>query len=72
MDAAKNVSYFRVDLGNGNQRRNPRLIEFVSAHSAPVTYLKSASYLLHESSHSWEDPRVVLLRGMGIVRMFHI
>ena len=49
---SKVVYYFREDLGNGNLRRNPKLLNFVSAHGTPVTYLKSASYLLHEGSFS--------------------
>lgn len=46
------IYYFKEDLGDGNLKRNPRLLNFLASQGTPVTYLKSASYLLHESSFS--------------------
>ncbi|MGK0185016.1 MAG: hypothetical protein ACI9R3_000790 [Verrucomicrobiales bacterium] len=46
------IYYFKEDLGNGNLRDNPRLLHFLANQGTPVTYLKSASYLLHEPNFS--------------------
>ena len=46
------IYYFKEDLSNGRQKRNPRLLNFLAAQGSPVTYIKSASYLLHERSFS--------------------
>ena len=49
---SKHVYYFREDLSNGTVASDPRLLRFVSTKGRPVTYLKSASYLMHNSSFS--------------------
>ena len=48
----KHVYYFREDLSNGTLSSDPRLLRFVGSQGTPVTYLKSASYLMHNSSFS--------------------
>lgn len=47
----KNIFYFRQDLSNGGLG-DRRLLKFVSSHGAPVTFVKSASYLMHQGSFS--------------------
>jgi hypothetical protein len=49
---ATTIYYFKEDLSNGAQKRNPQFLQFLSRQGTPVTYLKSASYLLHEPSFS--------------------
>ncbi|MCB1095372.1 MAG: hypothetical protein KDN22_07300 [Verrucomicrobiae bacterium] len=46
------IFYFKEDLSNSLQKNNPRLLRFLASQGSPVTYLKSASYLLHEPSFS--------------------
>lgn len=48
----KHIYYFNEDLSNGTQASDPRLLRFVASKGTPVTYLKSASYLMHNSSFS--------------------
>ena len=63
----KTYFYFREDLGNGNLRRDRSLLNFVSGHGSPVTYLKSASYLLHES-HFSSIRGAILNRSVAILQ----
>lgn len=48
----KELYYFQEDLSDGNLRSDRRLLAFVRSGGSPVTYLKSASYLLHGSRFS--------------------
>jgi len=48
----KNVYYFQEDLANGNLGSDKRLLKFVQSKGTPVTYLKSASYLMHHDYFS--------------------
>lgn len=47
----RNIFYFQEDLSNGGLR-DRRLLNFVSSHGAPVTFVKSASYLMHQGNFS--------------------
>ncbi|MAS95438.1 MAG: hypothetical protein CMO55_19740 [Verrucomicrobiales bacterium] len=47
----KNIYYFKEDLSNGGLG-DRRLLKFVSSKGSPVTFVKSASYLLHQGSFS--------------------
>jgi len=47
----KNIFYFQEDLSNGGLG-DRRLLKFVSSRGAPVTFVKSASYLMHQGSFS--------------------
>lgn len=44
--------YFQEDLANGRQYRHPQFLNFLASQGSPVTFLKSASYLLHEDAFS--------------------
>ena len=51
----KNIFYFQKDLSNGglgDRRGDRRLLTFVSSKGAPVTFVKSASYLMHQGNFS--------------------
>ncbi|MEM7698454.1 MAG: hypothetical protein AAF236_08640 [Verrucomicrobiota bacterium] len=47
----KNIYYFREDLSNGGLG-DGRLLKFVSSKGSPVTFVKSASYLMHGGGFS--------------------
>ncbi len=47
----KNIYYFRKDLSNGGLG-NRGILKFVSSKGRPVTFVKSASYLMHQGSFS--------------------
>lgn len=47
----KNIYYFREDLSNGGLG-DRRLLKFVSSKGSPVTFVKSASYLMHGGGFS--------------------
>ena len=47
----KNIFYFKEDLSNGGLG-DRRLLKFVSSKGSPVTFVKSASYLMHQGSFS--------------------
>lgn len=47
----KNIFYFQEDLSNGGLG-DRRLLKFVSSKGAPVTFVKSASYLMHQGNFS--------------------
>ncbi|MDH4410529.1 MAG: hypothetical protein QE273_13015 [Verrucomicrobiales bacterium] len=47
----KNIFYFQQDLSNGGLG-DRRLLTFVSSKGAPVTFVKSASYLMHQGNFS--------------------
>ncbi|HQZ26554.1 MAG: hypothetical protein KA250_14605 [Verrucomicrobiales bacterium] len=47
----KNIFYFKKDLSNGGLG-DRRLLNFVSSKGNPVTFVKSASYLMHQGSFS--------------------
>lgn len=49
---SKDIYYFKEDLSNGTVNSDPRLLRFVANQGTPVTYLKSASYLMHNSGFS--------------------
>ncbi len=49
---SKVVYYFQENLGNENLASNPRILRFVSSQGSPVTFLKSASYLMHQDRFS--------------------
>ena len=48
----KDVYYFREDLSNGTLASDRRLLSFVNSRGTPVTFVKSASYLMHDSNFS--------------------
>lgn len=48
----KSVYYFQKDLSNGGVGSDKRLGNFVSSLGTPVTFVKSASYLMHNSGFS--------------------
>lgn len=47
----RNIFYFQEDLSNGGLG-DRRLLKFVSSKGAPVTFVKSASYLMHQGGFS--------------------
>ncbi len=47
----RSIFYFQEDLSNSGLG-DRRLLKFVSAKGAPVTFVKSASYLMHQGSFS--------------------
>lgn len=47
----KDIFYFRQDLSNGGLG-DRRLLKFVDHYGAPVTFVKSASYLMHQGNFS--------------------
>lgn len=48
----KSAFYFSTNLSDDYFRKNTKLINFIKNLEAPVTYLKSASYLMHKSYFS--------------------
>jgi hypothetical protein len=48
----KDVYYFREDLSNATLASDRRLLSFVNSRGTPVTFVKSASYLMHDSNFS--------------------
>lgn len=49
--SGRDIFYFQEDLSNGGLG-DRRLLQFVNHRGAPVTFVKSASYLMHEGSFS--------------------
>lgn len=47
----KNIFYFQEDLSNGGLG-DRRILKFVSSKGSPVTFVKSASYLMHGGNFS--------------------
>src|SRR5690606_5931051 len=47
----KNIYYFQEDLSNGGLG-DKRILKFVSSKGNPVTFVKSASYLMHHGNFS--------------------
>lgn len=48
----QSVYYFRMDLSNDNVEKNPGLLRFLKTQFNMQTYMKSASYILHDSNFS--------------------
>lgn len=48
----KNIYYFQEDLSNGSLGGDQRLLNFVRSKGSPVTFVKSASYLMHSDGFS--------------------
>ena len=48
----KTLYYFSTDLSNTGLEGTPEFIEFVKTLDTPTTYLKAASYLMHNESFS--------------------
>ena len=48
----RTLYYFSTDLSNSGLIKHPELTQFISQLKEPVTYLKAASYLMHNSSFS--------------------
>lgn len=63
--APKRVLYFRQDLSNGGVRPGSPLFTFVSRLGSVPTFLKSASYLMHEDGFS--NVRDHLLRHSSVI-----
>ncbi len=55
----KDVYYFREDLSNDTLASDRRLLSFVNSRGVPVTFVKSASYLMHDSNFSIVRDQVV-------------
>ncbi|MBE9040809.1 hypothetical protein IQ235_08460 [Oscillatoriales cyanobacterium LEGE 11467] len=49
---SKTLYYFSTDLSNTGLEGTPEFIEFVKTLDTPTTYLKAASYLMHNESFS--------------------
>jgi len=62
----KSIYYFRQDLSNGGLG-DARILTFVSRQGGPVTFVKSASYLMHESNFS-KIRDFVATKSRGIVQ----
>ncbi len=48
----RNLYYFSTDLSNSGLKNHPQITKFVNKLDNPVTYLKAASYLMHNVSFS--------------------
>ncbi|MBL9153611.1 MAG: hypothetical protein JNK37_14040 [Verrucomicrobiales bacterium] len=48
----RHIYYFQEDLSNGTLGGDKRLLSFVRSKGAPVTFVKSASYLMHSDGFS--------------------
>lgn len=67
MGRSVRVFYFKQDLSNGSMRNGHPLLNFVSRNGSPPAFVKSASYLMHDSGFS--AIRNYLLSGCrGIVQ----
>lgn len=73
----KTIYYFSTDLSDGGLAQTPQFIDFVQQFDRPVTYLKAASYLMHNESFSTirdlilDNSQAVLQDDSGIpVRFF--
>lgn len=70
--ATKTLFYFQENLADSNLKSDRRLLKFVDGYGAPVTFVKSASYLMHGSSFSTvrnyivNNSRAVLQDDSGI------
>ncbi|HPA18092.1 MAG TPA: hypothetical protein PLU30_10110 [Verrucomicrobiae bacterium] len=62
---SSDVYYFSADLGNGALGRDGRLSRFLSALGSRATFMKSASYLMHEGSFS--GVRALVLDGSAAI-----
>lgn len=62
----KNIYYFQEDLSNGGLG-DGRLLKFVSTKGSPVTFVKSASYMMHRGSFSTVRDYIVR-NSKGIVQ----
>lgn len=62
----KNIYYFQEDLSNGGLG-DRRLLQFVQSKGTPVTFVKSASYLMHQGGFSTIRDWVVA-NSRGIVQ----
>ena len=68
----KHIYYFREDLSNGTLGSDRRLLSFVKSKGAPVTFVKSASYLMHSDGFSrirdfvLNDSRAILQDASGV------
>lgn len=62
---AKTIYYFSTDLSNSGLSQTPQFVEFVQQFESPVTYLKAASYLMHNESFS--DIRDLILKESAAV-----
>jgi hypothetical protein len=68
----KNIYYFQEDLSNGNLGGDKRLLSFVRSKGSPVTFVKSASYLMHSDGFSVirnfvvNDSRGILQDSSGV------
>lgn len=48
----QSIYYFKMDLSNDNVEENPGLVRFLKNQFSMQTYMKSASYILHDSNFS--------------------
>lgn len=68
----KHLYYFREDLSNSTLGSDRRLLSFVRSRGAPVTFIKSASYLMHSDGFSrirdfvLSDSRAILQDASGV------
>ncbi|MCB1232376.1 MAG: hypothetical protein KDN19_19165 [Verrucomicrobiae bacterium] len=70
--SGKHIYYFKEDLSNGTLGGDKRLLTFVRSKGAPMTFVKSASYLMHSDGFSQirrfviEDSRAILQDASGV------
>ena len=68
----KHLYYFQEDLSNGTLGGDRRLLSFIRSKGAPVTFVKSASYLMHSDGFSVirqfvvNDSRAILQDSSGV------
>jgi hypothetical protein len=68
----RRIYYFQEDLSNGTLGGDQRLLTFVRSQGSPVTFVKSASYLMHSDSFSAirdfvvNDSRAILQDSSGV------
>ena len=64
---SKSVYYFQKDLSNSGISSNSGFLSFVTSAGAPTTFLKSASYLMH-NSHFSNIRNAVVNRSYAVVQ----
>jgi hypothetical protein len=64
-EAAQDLYYFRVDLGNEALRKNPGFLAFARTLAPANAFLKAASFILHNKLFS--DARTFLLENSAAV-----
>lgn len=63
----RNLYYFSLDLSNDGLQKTPEFKQFVKNLNKPITYLKAASYLMHNDEFS-EIRNLILSQSTSILQ----